>query len=67
MYRVSSLIRPLISRAVAPNTSRAIAPIVVRGYAKDIKFGAEARGLMLQGVDMLADAVAVTLGPKVSS
>ena len=36
-----------------------------RGYAKDLKFGADARVAMLQGVDMLADAVAVTMGPKV--
>ncbi|RHW32380.1 chaperonin GroEL [Lysinibacillus yapensis] len=32
--------------------------------AKDIKFSEEARSLMLQGVDKLADAVKVTLGPK---
>nr|P80502.1 RecName: Full=Chaperonin HSP60, mitochondrial [Solanum tuberosum] len=32
--------------------------------AKDIKFGVEARGLMLQGVEQLADAVKVTMGPK---
>jgi len=31
---------------------------------KDIKFGTEARTLMLEGCDMLADAVAVTLGPR---
>ena len=31
---------------------------------KDLKFGAEARALMLAGVDKLADAVQVTLGPK---
>lgn len=38
----------------------------VRGMAsKDIKFGNEARALLLQGVDRLADAVKVTLGPKV--
>jgi chaperonin GroEL len=30
---------------------------------KDLKFGTEARALMLQGVIKLADAVAVTLGP----
>ena len=36
-----------------------------RGYAKDLKFGADARVAMLQGVDILADAVAVTMGPKV--
>lgn len=44
---------------------RALAPHLTRGYAKEVKFGAEARALMLQGVDLLADAVAVTMGPKV--
>jgi len=32
--------------------------------AKDVKFGADARSRMLRGVDILADAVKVTLGPK---
>lgn len=32
---------------------------------KEIKTGNEARALMLKGVDLLADTVAVTLGPKV--
>jgi len=32
--------------------------------AKDIKFSEEARALMLKGVDKLANAVKVTLGPK---
>jgi chaperonin GroEL len=32
--------------------------------AKDVKFGAEAREKMLRGVNILADAVQVTLGPK---
>ncbi|WP_191083535.1 chaperonin GroEL [Roseococcus microcysteis] len=32
--------------------------------AKDVKFGASARDKMLRGVDILADAVKVTLGPK---
>jgi len=31
---------------------------------KEIKFGTEARALMLEGCDMLADAVQVTLGPR---
>lgn len=31
---------------------------------KDVKFAAEARSKMLQGVDVLASAVRVTLGPK---
>jgi len=32
--------------------------------AKDVKFGVHARDKMLRGVDILADAVKVTLGPK---
>jgi len=32
--------------------------------AKDVKFGGDARARMLRGVDILADAVKVTLGPK---
>ncbi|KLK91557.1 molecular chaperone GroEL [Microvirga vignae] len=32
--------------------------------AKDVKFSSEAREKMLRGVDILADAVKVTLGPK---
>jgi chaperonin GroEL len=32
--------------------------------AKDVKFGASAREKLLTGVDILADAVKVTLGPK---
>ncbi|KAK8485232.1 hypothetical protein V6N13_054014 [Hibiscus sabdariffa] len=36
-----------------------------RNYAaKDIKFGVEARALMLKGVEELVDAVRVTMGPK---
>jgi chaperonin GroEL len=31
---------------------------------KDVKFGTDARNLMLEGVNVLADAVKVTLGPK---
>src|SRR3978361_939127 len=32
--------------------------------AKEVKFGADARQRILRGVDILADAVKVTLGPK---
>ncbi len=32
--------------------------------AKDIKFGSDARNLMLDGINILANAVKVTLGPK---
>lgn len=58
MYRLPSLTRSLTRQ-------NRLVPLMVRAYAKDIKFGADARALMLQGVDTLADAVAVTMGPKV--
>src|SRR6476660_9150476 len=32
--------------------------------AKDVRFGSDARERMLRGVDILANAVKVTLGPK---
>lgn len=54
MFRLPTVIRMTAARQFA-----------VRQYAKDIKFGSDARVLMLQGVDILADAVAVTMGPKV--
>lgn len=55
---------PTVMKQVRP-VCRALAPHLTRAYAKDVKFGADARALMLQGVDLLADAVAVTMGPKV--
>lgn len=55
MFRLPTILR-----------TAAVRQIAVRGYAKDVRFGAEVRALMLQGVDVLADAVAVTMGPKVS-
>lgn len=36
----------------------------VRSYAKDVRFGLECREGVLMGVNKLADAVQVTLGPK---
>lgn len=40
---------------------------IVRNYAsKDVRFGIECREAVLAGVNKLADAVQVTLGPKVS-
>ena len=63
MFRGSHLLRPaarLLSRVPRLQGH-------VRFYAaKDLKFGVDARVAMLQGVDKLADAVAVTMGPKVS-
>ena len=58
MYRLPSILRTTALRHIAPQA--------YRNYAKDVRFGAEVRALMLQGVDVLADAVAVTMGPKVS-
>lgn len=55
-HALKSVVRPLPLTAVSHQ----------RHYAKDIRFGTEARRPMLQGVDMLADAVAVTMGPKVN-
>ncbi|KAJ0577808.1 putative groEL-like equatorial domain superfamily [Helianthus annuus] len=38
----------------------------MRNYAaKDIKFGVDARALMLRGVEELADAIEITMGPRV--
>jgi chaperonin GroEL len=57
MYRLTNLAQ----------ANRRVASVLAasnRTYAKDIKFGDEARAKMLKGVDILADAVAVTLGPK---
>ena len=49
--------------------TRSIASKSLRGVrtmagGKDIKFGIEGRNSMLAGVNQLADAVQVTLGPK---
>uniref|UniRef100_A0A673TE23 Uncharacterized protein n=1 Tax=Suricata suricatta TaxID=37032 RepID=A0A673TE23_SURSU len=48
---------PAVLRQIRP-VSRALAPHLARAYPKDVKFGADARALMLQGVD----PVAVTTG-----
>jgi chaperonin GroEL len=53
MYRLPTILRAATARQLA-----------FRTYAKDVKFGADVRAIMLQGVDILADAVAVTMGPK---
>ena len=49
------------SRFVKPSAN-----LVQRRFmAKDVRFGADVRAEMLKGVDVLADAVSVTMGPKV--
>ena len=59
----------LVVRCIRHGFSPRVVPAVQQSqsYAKDMKFGAEARISMLQGVDKLADTLAVTMGPKVSS
>ncbi|KAJ3690041.1 hypothetical protein LUZ61_019205 [Rhynchospora tenuis] len=65
MYRAAA---NLVSKARnAASTSRQVGSSLAwsRNYAaKDIRFGVEARALMLKGVEDLADAVKVTMGPK---
>ena len=53
-------------QSAGKNVVRRVAgPMGARHFSgKDLKFGTEARALMLQGVDRLADAVQATLGPK---
>jgi chaperonin GroEL len=62
MYRLTRLAAPskrIVSAVATPAVSQQ-----QRGYAKEVQFGDSARAKMIQGVDILADAVAVTLGPK---
>jgi len=67
MYRLpSTVVAHVARRALRPAVCSPAMVHQRRGYAaKDLRFGAEARQHMLQGVDMLADAVAITMGPKV--
>src|ERR1700738_2924363 len=57
--------RALTTRA-APRPSAVKSIAARRWYAghKELKFGVEGRAALLKGVDILAKAVAVTLGPK---
>lgn len=62
---LSTLKHVSLTGARRANT-KLLAPAAVRSFAaaKDIKHGSEARALMLEGCNRLADAVQVTLGPK---
>lgn len=51
------------ARAVAPRALRAVS-VRTLATGKDLRFSTEARNLMGKGVNSLADAVEVTLGPK---
>ena len=52
------------SRAFKRAATKAVKPSLTRGAHKEIKFSNEGRASILKGVDVLADAVSVTLGPK---
>jgi len=56
-------VQPIVKKASEP---RALSRLNGRSFSagKDVMFGTEGRAMMLEGVDKLADAVQVTLGPK---
>ncbi|RUP27165.1 hypothetical protein BC936DRAFT_138752 [Jimgerdemannia flammicorona] len=68
MFRFASqAVKPAVSRLpTAISLPRTTTPILTRLYSthKELKFGVEGRAALLKGVDILAKAVAVTLGPK---
>jgi hypothetical protein len=69
MYRsiLNTSSRRLINQSLFPSRSSLLNKVTTtkRFYAaKEIRFGADARAAMLVGVEKLASAVAVTLGPK---
>ncbi|KAJ7471740.1 chaperonin Cpn60/TCP-1 family [Mycena latifolia] len=59
MHRLSTTSSRSVRRAAAKAQ-----PALTRGAHKEIKFSNEGRASILKGVDVLANAVSVTLGPK---
>lgn len=60
-------LRQSAALALARASTRTRFAVPARGMAsgKEIKYGVDARAQLLVGVDRLAEAVKVTLGPKV--
>lgn len=61
------MIRPLADRVLVlpdPAETKTASGIIIPDTAKEIKYNVEARELLKEGVDALANAVKVTLGPK---
>src|SRR5229473_7116488 len=52
------------ARALRRASAKAARAVLARGAHKEIKFSNEGRASILKGVDVLANAVSVTLGPK---
>ena len=63
MHHLSSASSSAVRRQ-ATKAAKAAKPVLARGAHKEIKFSNEGRAAILQGVDVLANAVSVTLGPK---
>ncbi|KAK7679695.1 chaperonin [Cerrena zonata] len=51
-------------RTTRPSVKKSVASLVRNYSHKELKFGVEGRAALLKGVNTLADAVSVTLGPK---
>lgn len=64
MHRLSTTSSRSLRRAAAKAINKVSAPSLIRGAHKEIKFSNEGRASILKGVDILANAVSVTLGPK---
>lgn len=60
MHRLSTASSRSLRRAAV----KAAKPVLARGAHKEIKFSNEGRASILKGVDVLANAVSITLGPK---
>lgn len=61
MHRLSS---SSAVRAASRASTSSKKPALARGAHKEIKFSNDGRASILKGVDVLANAVQVTLGPK---
>ncbi|KAF6741074.1 heat shock protein [Ephemerocybe angulata] len=64
MHRLSSQSSRSLRRAAERAARKHPQPALTRGAHKDIKFAHDGRASILKGVDVLANAVSVTLGPK---
>ncbi|KAF6745057.1 heat shock protein [Ephemerocybe angulata] len=64
MHRLSTQSSRSLRRAAERAARKQPQPALTRGAHKDIKFAHDGRASILKGVDVLANAVSVTLGPK---
>uniref|UniRef100_R4G7U6 Putative mitochondrial chaperonin n=1 Tax=Rhodnius prolixus TaxID=13249 RepID=R4G7U6_RHOPR len=62
LYRIETFTR--VSKFLTCPECPKLMSLISKRNAKDITFGANARQMMLRGVDLIADAVGLTLGPK---